>query len=81
MVREKQKFTPKNNDLNNENIKNMPNLLIVTGSSGLIGSETVRYFTEKGLDIVGIDNDMRKHFFGKEASTKWNSEKLEKINY
>jgi CDP-paratose 2-epimerase len=49
---------------------------IVTGSSGLIGSETARFFHEKGLDIVGIDNNMRSYFFGKDGSTEWNTEKL-----
>lgn len=46
-------------------------LILVTGSSGLIGSETVNFFIEKGFMVVGIDNDMRKYFFGDEASTKW----------
>lgn len=50
---------------------------LVTGSSGLIGSETVRFFHEKGFDVVGIDNDMRKYFFGAEASTAWNRKRLE----
>lgn len=45
---------------------------IVTGSGGLIGSESVRHFAELGFDVVGIDNDMRKQFFGPEASTAWN---------
>jgi len=45
---------------------------IITGSSGLIGSESVRFFAEKGLEVVGIDNDMRAHFFGSDASTEWN---------
>jgi len=51
---------------------------IVTGSSGLIGSETVRFFHDKGMEIVGIDNDMRGYFFGSEASTAWNTEQLKK---
>jgi CDP-paratose 2-epimerase len=42
---------------------------VVTGSAGLIGSETSRRFHTEGLDIVGIDNDMRARFFGQEAST------------
>ena len=50
----------------------MSNVLIVTGSAGLIGSESVRFFAQQGLDIVGIDNDMRAHFFGQEASTHSN---------
>jgi CDP-paratose 2-epimerase len=44
--------------------------IIVTGSAGLIGSETVRRFAKEGARVVGIDNDMRARFFGKEASTK-----------
>jgi CDP-paratose 2-epimerase len=45
---------------------------LVTGSGGLIGSEAVRHFAGLGLDVVGIDNDMRRRFFGPEASTAWN---------
>jgi CDP-paratose 2-epimerase len=47
-------------------------VVIVTGSAGLIGSETVRFFCELGFEVVGIDNDMRRVFFGEEASTSWN---------
>jgi CDP-paratose 2-epimerase len=43
---------------------------IITGSAGLVGSEAVTYFASLGMEIVGIDNDMRAHFFGAEASTK-----------
>ncbi|MEL6441977.1 MAG: NAD-dependent epimerase/dehydratase family protein [Cyanobacteria bacterium J06621_8] len=50
---------------------------IITGSAGLIGSEAVRFFSSLGMDVVGIDNDMRKFFFGEEASTRWNRQKLE----
>ncbi len=46
-------------------------IVLVTGSAGLIGSETVRFFAEKGFDVVGVDNDMRRYFFGESASTKW----------
>ena len=49
---------------------------IVTGSSGLIGSETVSFLHEQGMDVVGVDNDMRSYFFGSEASTRWNEERL-----
>jgi len=49
---------------------------IITGSAGLIGSESVRFFADKGFQIVGIDNDMRKVFFGEDASTSWNSDRL-----
>jgi len=51
---------------------------LITGSGGLIGSEAARFFAEKGFDIVGIDNDMRSYFFGKEASTEWNVDKIKK---
>lgn len=51
---------------------------IVTGSAGLIGSETVAHFCALGLDVVGIDNDMRRTFFGAEASTDWNRGELER---
>src|SRR5437667_2396131 len=47
-----------------------PRTVIVTGSAGLIGSETVRRFAGEGARVVGIDNDMRAEFFGAEASTK-----------
>ncbi len=50
---------------------------LVTGSGGLIGSETVRRFADIGVDVVGIDNDMRQTFFGPEASTAWNVGRLE----
>src|SRR5947208_2803869 len=53
-------------------------IAVITGSSGLIGSETARFFHAKGLDIVGIDNDMRRYFFGSEASTEWNTLELKK---
>lgn len=49
---------------------------IITGSAGLVGSEAAIYFGAKGFDIVGVDNDMRRTFFGDEASTKWNREHL-----
>jgi CDP-paratose 2-epimerase len=51
---------------------------IVTGASGLIGSETVRFLAAKGLTVVGIDNDLRAHFFGADASTDWNRRRLER---
>ncbi len=53
-------------------------LAVITGSTGLIGSEAASYFAELGMDVVGIDNDMRKVFFGSEASTEWNRARLEK---
>src|SRR5262249_8501362 len=44
--------------------------VIVTGSAGLIGSESVKRFASEGARVIGIDNDMRTEFFGAEASTK-----------
>ncbi|MBI1317564.1 MAG: NAD-dependent epimerase/dehydratase family protein [Candidatus Hydrogenedens sp.] len=53
---------------------------IVTGSGGLIGAESVRFFSQQGFHVVGIDNDMRAEFFGAEASTSWSVAQLkEKI--
>jgi len=52
-------------------------IAIVTGSSGLIGAVSARFFAAKGLRIVGIDNDMRRVFFGDAASTDWCRRKLE----
>ncbi|MGH8001152.1 MAG: NAD-dependent epimerase/dehydratase family protein [Brasilonema sp.] len=52
-------------------------IAIITGSAGLIGSEAVRFFAKFGMHIVGIDNDMRKFFFGDEASTTWNRQILQ----
>jgi CDP-paratose 2-epimerase len=51
-------------------------VVLITGSAGLIGSEAARFFAEQGLEVVGIENDMRSHFFGPEASTKWNEQRL-----
>jgi CDP-paratose 2-epimerase len=50
--------------------------IIVTGSAGLIGSETVKRFAQDGCRVVGIDNDMRSRFFGAEASTKKTRDEL-----
>lgn len=51
--------------------------MIVTGSSGLIGSEVVSYFCEQGWNVVGIDNNMRADFFGPQGDTQWNRKRLE----
>jgi CDP-paratose 2-epimerase len=50
---------------------------VITGSGGLIGSESVRFFAQQGFDVIGIDNDMRAAFFGPEASTRSVTEALE----
>jgi len=52
-------------------------IAIVTGSGGLIGSETCKQLHTKGFKVIGIDNDMRSYFFGEDASTKSNSILLE----
>ena len=44
-------------------------IILITGSSGLVGSESVNFFSKKGFDVIGIDNNLRKFFFGNEAST------------
>ncbi len=53
-------------------------VVIITGSAGLIGSEAVKFFANKGFDVVGIDNNMRKEFFGTDACTLWNLTALQK---
>ncbi|MFN8528627.1 MAG: NAD-dependent epimerase/dehydratase family protein [Anaerolineae bacterium] len=53
------------------------NTLIVTGSSGLIGSEVVSHFDALGWTVYGIDNNMRRDFFGEKGDTRWNQHRLE----
>ena len=55
-------------------------LAIITGSTGLVGSEAVNFFHDKGFDIIGIDNNLRKSFFGKDSSTIWVKSQLIKRN-
>src|SRR3954447_1778981 len=50
---------------------------IVTGSGGLIGSESVKHFVSEGYDVIGLENDMRSYFFGPGASTQGTTTKLE----
>jgi CDP-paratose 2-epimerase len=52
-------------------------IAVITGSAGLIGSETARFLHDKGLEIVGIDNNMRRYFFGEDGSTAWNTRQLQ----
>lgn len=58
------------------NLSDRP-IAIVTGSAGLIGSETVRELDKQCFSVIGIDNDMRSYFFGAHASTQHNSQQLE----
>jgi CDP-paratose 2-epimerase len=51
-------------------------LLLVTGSSGLIGSEVVAYFASEGWDVHGVDNNQRADFFGPSGDTRWNQSRL-----
>ena len=51
--------------------------MLVTGSSGLIGSEVATYFSHQGWDVHGVDNNMRAFFFGPEGDTRWNQRRLE----
>lgn len=48
----------------------------MTGSSGLIGSEAVEHYCRRGADVHGIDNNMRREFFGPEGDTSWNLQRL-----
>lgn len=50
--------------------------ILVTGSSGLIGSEAVTHFDRLGHEVVGVDNNMRQVFFGPRGDTSWNTERL-----
>lgn len=51
--------------------------VLITGSSGLIGSEVVSFFAEQGARVVGIDNNMRADFFGPEGDTAWKTRWLQ----
>jgi CDP-paratose 2-epimerase len=53
--------------------------ILVTGSSGLIGSEVCLHFADLGWQIHGIDNNMRAAFFGEQGDTRWNQERLNKL--
>ena len=52
-------------------------IVLVTGSSGLIGSEAVQFFDRRGASVHGIDNNMRADFFGPQGDTTWNLRRLE----
>lgn len=53
--------------------------ILVTGSSGLIGSEAVEYYDGQGHAVFGIDNNMRKEFFGSQGDTTWNLNRLKSV--
>ena len=55
--------------------------VLVTGSSGLIGSEAVRYYGRMGHHVIGIDNNQRMVFFGRNGDTRWNLKQLLSENY
>jgi CDP-paratose 2-epimerase len=50
--------------------------VLITGSAGLTGSEAVQFFCDQGLQVIGVDNNMRQDFFGPDASTEWNRARL-----
>ncbi len=50
--------------------------VVITGSAGLIGSEAAQFFCRQGHRVIGIDNDMRRRFFGADASTRWKRDLL-----
>src|SRR5262245_60707631 len=54
----------------------MPKKILVTGSSGLVGSETCGFFAVKGFDVHGVDNNQRAVFFGPQGDTRWNQQRL-----
>ena len=54
----------------------MKETALITGSCGLVGSESVRFLSKKGFKVIGIDNNMRKVFFGEDASVEWNKKRL-----
>src|SRR5690242_4576700 len=53
--------------------------ILITGSSGLIGSEAVEHFDRQGHEVVGVDNNMRRVFFGAPGDTIWNLERLKGV--
>ena len=57
----------------------MKNIIIITGSCGLVGSEAVNFFLKKNFFVIGIDNNYRKNFFGKDGDTSWLKKRL-KLN-
>ena len=57
-------------------------ICIVTGSNGLVGSESVNFFLKKSFQVIGIDNNLREYFFGKDGSTTWlKKQNIKKKNF
>ena len=57
-------------------------ICIVTGSNGLVGSESVNFFLKKSFKVIGIDNNLREYFFGKDGSTTWlKKQNIKKKNF
>ena len=54
--------------------------VLITGSSGLIGSEAVTFFDPRGWEVHGVDNNMRRDFFGPDGDTTWNLERLRRVS-
>ena len=52
--------------------------VLITGSSGLIGSEAVAHYDREGHDVHGVDNNMRREFFGPQGDTRWNLDRMRK---
>src|SRR5437868_6858761 len=50
--------------------------VVITGSSGLIGSEAVEHYCSKGWSVTGVDNNMRADFFGPGGDTRWRLKRL-----
>lgn len=58
-----------------------PRKVLVTGSSGLIGSEAVTFFDRRGWEVHGVDNNMRRDFFGLDGDTTWSLERLKETTH
>ena len=56
------------------------NIALITGSSGLIGGESVEFFSKKFDKVIGIDNNLRSYFFGEGGSTEWNRNRIQEAN-
>ena len=50
--------------------------VLITGSTGLVGAESVKFFIDKGYKVIGVDNNFRKFLFGDDGNTNWVKKKL-----